>query len=121
MTSTETITISKAEYITMQNEVIYLKKQLADLKRMIFGAKSERYIPADQNQPTLFELPVEEVIEQPKEQISYTRTKPENKKQPVRVELPGQLPRVTEIIEPEGLAADAKRLNCIIRKLPDGR
>jgi transposase len=118
MTGTETITISKAEYLSLKNEIAYQKQQLADLKRMIFGAKSERYIAADPNQPTLFELPEEEKeTEKPKQQIEYTRTKPENKKQPVRFELPGHLPRVTEVIEPEGLPANAKRLNCIITEI----
>lgn len=127
MTNAQTITISKEEYqrllslenrvITSQNQVAYLEQQLADLKRMIFGAKSERYIPSDPNQPTLFELPEEQAVLKPKQEIAYTRTKPENKKQPVRLILPGHLPRVTEIIEPEGLAADAKRLNCIITEV----
>lgn len=104
MAGTETITISNDEYLSLKNEVAYLKQQLTDLKRMIFGAKSERYIAPDPNQPTLFELPQEEQeVKKPKQQIEYLRTKPENNKQPVRFELPGHLPRVTEIIEPEGL------------------
>lgn len=124
MTNAETVTISKAEYerflslgnrvLAAQNQVAYLEQQLADLKRMIFGAKSERYITADPNQPTLFELPVEQAVEQPEQEIAYTRTKPGNKKQPVRFQLPGHLPRVTEIIEPEGLPEDAKKLDCVI-------
>lgn len=118
MTGTETITISNDEYLSLKNEVAYLKQQLTDLKRMIFGAKSERYIAPDPNQPTLFELPQEEQeVKKPKQQIEYLRTKPENNKQPVRFELPGHLPRVTEIIEPEGLPADAKRLNCVITEI----
>ncbi|MBW6489846.1 MAG: transposase, partial [Lentimicrobium sp.] len=113
MASTETVTISKAEYeefVHAKNLVVVLQHELAQLKRMIFGAKSERFIAPLPSQPTLFELPEEEVIEKPKEEITYTRTKPEAKNQPLRLELPAHLPRKTEVIEPEGLPEGAKKI-----------
>lgn len=113
MESNETITISKAEYeqlIAARAEVASLKFQLAELKRMIFGAKSERFIGATNDQPTLFEIPATQTINQPKEEISYTRNKPQEKKQPLRMELPAHLPRRDEVIEPTDLPLGAKKI-----------
>lgn len=113
MESTETITISKAEYLEFLDfkaQVSVLKYELSELKRMIFGAKSERFIAPIANQPTLFELPETAAIEKPKEEITYIRNKPEVKKHPLRLELPAHLPRKTEIIEPENLPEGAKKI-----------
>ena len=113
MDSTEIVTITKAEYeqlLATKSEVAYLKFQLAELKRMIFGAKSERYVTPGVDQPTLFNLPEEQAIEQPKEEITYTRNKPQEKKQPLRLELPSHLPRRDEVIEPEDLPLNAKKI-----------
>jgi transposase len=110
MESTETVTITKAEYDGLRSEVAYLKFQLAELKRMIFGAKSERYVTPGADQTSLFELPAEQSIEQPIEEITYTRNKPQEKKQPLRLELPAHLPRRDEVIEPEDLPLNAKKI-----------
>lgn len=123
MTGDQTVTISKHEYETIilansENEVkiAYLEQQLAELKRLIFGTKSERYVPAVANQPTLFELPQEEAIEPVKQEITYKRGKA-SQKQPVRLELPAHLPRVVEVIEPENLPFGAKRIDTIITEV----
>jgi transposase len=113
MESTEQVTISKAEYeqlLATKSEVAYLKFQLAELKRMIFGAKSERYVTPGSDQPTLFNLPEEQAIEQPREEITYTRNKPQEKKQPLRLELPSHLPRRDEVIEPQDIPSNAKKI-----------
>jgi transposase len=114
MASTETVTISKAEYlefIEAKQTVLILQHELAQLKRMIFGSKSERHIPSDPNQPTLFDLPASEEPQVQKEQISYTRDKAKAKNKAVRLELPAHLPRKTEVIEPENLPEGARKLN----------
>ena len=120
MTSGETITISKAEYqqfleqkstlLEQQSQIEWLKHQLAELQRLIFGSKRERFITPDPLQSTLFDLPVAEVTVAKQEDIAYTRTKPEtkDKKHPLRAELPAHLPRKTEIIEPENLPEGSK-------------
>jgi len=114
MENAEMVTISMAEYETLiglKSEVTYLKFQLAELKRMIFGAKSERHVTEGSNQPTLFELPQEEVVERPTEEITYTRKKPlAEKKHPLRLELPSHLERRDEIIEPEEVPEHAKKI-----------
>ena len=117
MTDEETITISKREFDQLQNdfstiksENLWLKHQLAELKRLIYGAKSERFLDSNSEQPTLFELPEEAIAEPQLEEITYKRNKPESKKQPLRTELPAHLPRKTEVIEPENLPEDAKKI-----------
>ena len=63
MSKGETITISKAEYqqlLKKVSEVDLLKHQLADLQRMIFGQKRERFVSPDPNQGVLFDFPAEE-------------------------------------------------------------
>jgi len=115
MTSEETITISKAEYqelLGFKSEVEWLKHQLAELKRMIYGSKSERFIAPDPLQNTLFELPALGEEEKKQEEITYTRVKPEpsEKKHPFRAELPAHLPRREEVIEPENIPEGAKKM-----------
>jgi transposase len=62
-------------------EILYLKQELAQLKRMIFGSKSERHIGNDPSQLNLG-LDVETIEEPEKEteQITYSCSKPDNKK-----------------------------------------
>jgi transposase len=115
MTSGETITISRSEYqelLGYKSEVQWLKHQLEELKRLIYGPSRERFIPQDPLQPALFEFPAKENPEQEQENITYTRTKPQpaEKKHPLRAELPSHLPRRDEIIEPENIPEGAKKI-----------
>jgi transposase len=118
MSSTELVTISKEEFEALKSENAWLKHQLAELKRLIFGAKSERFVAKNPDQATLFDLPEEQPAENPTEQITYTRTKPQQeKKQPLRMELPSHLERRVEVIEPENLPEDAKNIGEAITEL----
>ncbi len=119
MESTETITISKAEYDSLLGQIALLKHQFAELQRMVFGAKSERFIAPTPNQPTLFEIPEPEVTEKPKEEIIYTRSKPEPKNQPLRLELAAHLPRKVEVIEPADLPEGAIKIGENITEVLD--
>lgn len=115
MASEEMIYISQAEYqklLGFKAKVEWLEHQLAELKRMIFGAKRERFIAPDPAQGTLFDLPEALLSEKQTEEITYTRTKPEKpeKKHPLRAELPAHLPRKVEVIEPENLPEGAKKI-----------
>jgi transposase len=80
-----------------------LKRQLAELKRMIFGSKSERFIPIDKSQLALFEdLIHQKEAELEKHTITYQRDKKKQEKEkPVRTVIASHFPRVEEIIEPE--------------------
>ena len=112
--SGNTITISRGEYeqlLQFKEEVTLLKHQLAELKRMIFGTKSERFIGMDTGQMALFDLPGQQTDSQEKEQITYTRNKSDkNKEQPLRLELAPHLPRKEETIEPDSLPEGAKKI-----------
>lgn len=99
----EKVTISKAEYED-------LKFQLAQLKRMIFGTKSEKFVPVDDAQISLFETPATEP-EEKTEEITYSRKigSSQNNK-PVRTELPAHLPRLKQVIEPDPIPEGAQKI-----------
>jgi len=102
-----------ADHQNLKSDYQYLKQELEELKRLIFGKKSERYISQqDDGQLNLFDdIPKEEEKEPDKEEINYVRnkSKKENKKA-VRKILPAHLPRKEEIIEPEELPENAKKI-----------
>ena len=92
----------ETEKSQLESKVNYLNFQLEQLRRMIFGSKSERFIAA--NNPEQLQLPFEvdaqEVVQEVApilEQISYEREKKTKKDHPGRLALPAHLP-VTEII-----------------------
>ena len=98
------------QFVQQKQELEQIRFELSELKRMLFGRKSERYVPTDPSQMSLFDLPEEAKSEVPLEQIEYTRRKGQEKKKPVRTELPAHLPRVEEFIEPENLPEGAKKI-----------
>lgn len=115
MAKSETIAISKAEYdelLAYKKQVERLQFELAEMKRMIFGSKRERFVPEqDPQQKSLFEIEAQNV-KPAEETITYTRKKQQNKEkqQPLRASLPADLPRKQEVIEPEEVHSDAKKI-----------
>ena len=105
--NTNTLTIPKDEFLRLKKENIelksqidILKQQLANLQRMLFGPRSERFTGIDPNQLTLDlgEIPqVEQEVQT--EKITYTRKKA--KSYHARPLLPDDLPRVEEILTPD--------------------
>lgn len=89
-----------------------LKRQLAELKRMIFGSKSERFIPVDRSQLALFEnLIHQKEAELEKHTITYQRDKKKQEKEkPVRTVIPSHFPRVEEIIKPQNIPEGAVKI-----------
>jgi len=55
--------VSKEQYEKLLSENEYLKQQLSELKRMIFGSKSERFVPIDDSQLSLFDFEQEKATE----------------------------------------------------------
>lgn len=94
------------EVVLLRQENAFLKEELAQLKRMIFGSKKERFIPADNTQQSLFEMEDPEESSE-EEQISYTRQKPDKKHNAKRLALPAHLPRNENVIEPEGIDTES--------------
>lgn len=91
--------MSELEYLRQENA--YLKQELAELKRLIFGKKSERFVPAEiPGQQSLFSLP-ENTTRQDVQTIE--RKAAVVKKKPVRQDLPAHLPRIERTLEPEGV------------------
>jgi transposase len=80
-----------------------LSRQLAQLTKLIFGAKSERFVPtlSDGNQLNLFGEPAAEeaAIEPGKQTVTYERRSA--KKHEGRNEIPDHLPVEIVIIEPD--------------------
>lgn len=104
-------------------KIASLEFRLKQLERLIFGAKSERTIPADlAQQPTLFgslqdDTPPE--IEKPSETITYSRSK---KKHPGRNPLPENIP-VEEVvidleIDTEGLTKIGEEITETLKYTP---
>jgi hypothetical protein len=90
----------------------YLQFQLDQMKRMIFGAKRERFISnAVLGQMTLpFDIPEEPITELSVEKIEYTRKKASRENHHGRLELPSHLPVEEVIIEPK---ENTEGLKCI--------
>jgi transposase len=96
-------------------ERMRLREELDQLKRMIYGARSERFVPSSSpDQLRLDVAPNEEEgadqQEKEREAVSYERPKKKQKAKPVRSALPDHLPREEEHHEPEGLPEGARRI-----------
>jgi len=99
MNNNDLYALSKEELIA---NILLLQQQVAELKRLIFGQKRERFIPSDSAQATLFDM--EELsVEQDAVEISYKRSKTKKQSPHSRNPLPSNLPRKEIIIEPEGI------------------
>ena len=106
--NTEYVRLPKKEYEALQVQLnqslmqqVLLQQELANLKRMLFGSKSERHIGEDPLQYALdlgFDQVKAEEVE--KEDVSYSRTKPA-KKGHARESIPAHLPREEQILLPE--------------------
>ena len=99
-------TVSRAEYEELQSRYNALCHELDQLKRLIFGAKSERFVPATAAPaPEQLALWQQEKTEErgddpPKEKIRYERRKTKTKAHPGRTPLPEHLPVRQLRIEP---------------------
>ena len=104
--------VSKAEYDQLLLDYESIKSQLSELQRMIFGSKSERFIPSIDGQIDLFTgTSLSKYVKQEKQEINYTRTVSTKKKQkPIRTEIPPHLPRIEEIIEPTEIELGSKKI-----------
>jgi len=130
MTETQKIeiTIPLEEYQNLINEnkklkekVAVLEHQLSELKRLLFGSKSERFVTeAKETQQTLdLQLESPQIIKPEKETITITRIKPKRTKQSVRKILSSHLPRIQQVIEPENLPTGAKKIGETISEYLD--
>jgi transposase len=101
----------KPTYDELEAEVIHLRFENSNLKRLLFGQKRERFEPeVNSMQLSFLSMPVEDAPEKT-EKISYTRRKKSKKsKPPSRQALPASLPRHDIIIEPEEDVSGMKKI-----------
>jgi len=105
--------ILRGKLLTKESVIFDLRFQLDQLRRAIFGHKSERFVPENPDQLRLdFGMGEEAPVVPETETITYTRPKREKKASVpnVRLAIPAHLPRVIEIIEPENLPAGSKKI-----------
>ena len=101
-----------AENLHQKEKIATLEFQLAELKRLVFGSKHERFAPVvpDEQLSLGLEGETKDFTEKKTELVQYTRTKPEEKKQPVRQALPAHLHRERIVIEPKEDVTDCKQI-----------
>lgn len=114
----ETVTLSKKEYENILAKNHYLEQELANIRRMLFGRKSERYVPEDPAQLNLFDVP-KETVEETQEEVKYTRKKNKSldKKGHSRQVIPEDLPREEIIIEPIAIPEGSKKIGEVITEI----
>ncbi|MDI6743707.1 MAG: IS66 family transposase, partial [Smithella sp.] len=102
------------DYSSLKNELLFTKNELANLRRMLYGQRSERFIPAFADTQLELALGVEPlaVIEEKKEHVEYDRVvKQTTKVTPHgRMKLSADLPRVEVIIEPQEDVTGLKKI-----------
>ena len=91
--------------IILEQKLYDVSFQLEQLKKQIFGTRSERRSPEQiPNQLPLdfTDFCGEETPEQEKQTVTYQRKKRQENIKPVRQSIPDHLPRVEHVIKPEG-------------------
>jgi transposase len=95
--------------------VAKLQHELDQIRRLVFGSRQERFIPATSPEQLSLGFQVE-AVEQPQQTtqtISYTRTvseTPKKKETSGRMKLPADLPREQIVIEPDQDVSDCKKI-----------
>ncbi len=101
----------------LQSRLEQTEFQLAQLKRMMFGAKRKRFIPKDENQLSLpFDTEPQADPEKEQETITYVRKKQKRENHPGRLALPSHLPIEEIVIEPK---EDITGMKCIGQEVTD--
>jgi transposase len=103
----------------MESQIHEMQFQIDQMKRLLFGAKRERFIPTkDDKQLTLpFEVKEEQAPEKELEVVSYVRSKKAKRdNHPGRLALPAHLPVEEIVIEPK---EDTSEMKCIGKEVTD--
>ncbi|MEQ9385135.1 MAG: IS66 family transposase [Imperialibacter sp.] len=89
----------------LKASIAYLEEEIAELKRLIYGSKRERFVPAQKDDAQLsLELGSETADEEQavvKQTVSYQRAAKQAGKKAVRQNFPDHLPRIDVVLEPE--------------------
>jgi len=108
----------KTQVAKMDSQINEMQFQIDQFKRLLFGAKRERFVQnAEYGQLSLpFEVEQEESSEKEQEVIQYVRSKNKRKNHPGRLPLPSHLPVEEIIIEPQ---EDTSEMKCIGKEVTD--
>lgn len=109
----------KAENLRLEERVNEMQFQIDQMKRLLFGAKRERFIPTkDDKQLTLpFEADEPQDPEKEQEVVTYVRSKKgKRENHPGRFALPAHLPVEEIVLEPQEDTTDMK---CIGKEVTD--
>lgn len=118
MAETVHIATLEAENAHLRARVEKLEHERAELKRLIFGARSERFVPEEKpEQLTLFEEAP--AVELPREEMVSAHRR--RRKKPARQVLPEHLPREVIVIEPAIDRTDLKKIGEEITETLDYR
>lgn len=107
MSEPSSTSLSQEQIQQLLEENQRLREEIAELKRLIFGSKRERFVPAIDERQLSLELTTEtpaETAEAPalvKQTVSYQRAVKQAGRKPVRQGFPAHLPRIEVILEPE--------------------
>ena len=110
-------TVPLSDYQKLESELLELKQRLAWFERMMFGRKSERFVPAEEAEGQLrlaFAPEQAQEVEASVKQLiaAHERNAPPKKENAHKGRQPiaPHLPRVTEVLEPE---EDTSGMKCI--------
>jgi transposase len=117
MQDAATPTVPLADYQKLESEVQSLKQRIAWFERMMFGRKSERFVPAEGAEGQLqmafapeqaqgVEETVRQVIAEHERRVPPKKEDAHKGRQPI----PAHLPRVEEVIEPGEDVSGMKRI-----------
>jgi len=105
----------KEKYQSACIEIINLRHELDQLRRLVFGSRHERFIATTPPEQLALDLTAETVqaVPVPVQAIEYTRQRRKEKTEKVqtgRMRLPADLPREQVILEPEGDVSGLKKI-----------
>lgn len=99
----------QATMVRLQEQLLKLGQELAELKRLVFGSKRERFVASK-------EASQAQGDKEENKQERVKPTKPANANHPGRNELPAHLPRVDIILEPQ---EDTTGMRCIGQEITE--
>lgn len=104
--------------LEQESRIMDMQFQIDQFKRLLFGAKRERFISNQEDGQLSLPFDVEPLPdpEVQKEEVSYTRKKAKRENHPGRMPLPDHLPVEETIIEPE---EDTTGMKCIGKEVTD--
>lgn len=94
---------SQGQVAALTRQVDWLNHQLTQLRKLLFGAKRERFIPAEGQLTLPFEVEQKPEESLPEQEVNYKRSAPARENHPGRHALPSHLRVEETIVEPDDL------------------